>query len=840
MNLSQTLVLVFIAFGLLVFIAVISRNFRNLSLRVKVVLGILLTGGIAMGILVFFAVDRAAKITSSISQRLETSVSLLAEEQLVNTAASESKNADQFFNEIKAEVERLAEYRISLQDQKAILSQGTYWDAATNLTKLEGGQYGNSANDLASVFVPTDTILDSSILADLNTTAYLDFTIPQSLKANPAILAIYYINPKAVVRYYPNIRLASLLPPDFDATERPYYKITSPLFNPKRLTRWTIPYVDAAGGGLVVTAASPVYIEDVFNGVVAADIQLSRVTEQISSLKIGQTGYAFMIDDAGRIISMSSAGYAMFGIKPEELKPEDFFKQTILGEGSIELRSITNRMVVGGNGLNIIQVNGVDTYISYAPVKANGYNLALVVPVSEMQGAIVAARNETQTQARLSILQAVVILAGLLLAAAIISLAIARVISAPVVRLTQTANQIVNGDLTARAVIDSTDEIGILAQAFNTMTTRLREILEGLEKRIEDRTTELRLANERNERRARQFESISLVARAISSTRDLDSLLAEITDVINREFGFYHIGIFLLDTAREYAVLSASNSNGGKRMLDRSHRLKVGETGLVGYVTSTGRPRVALNTGADAAFFNNPDLPETRSEMTLPLRISEDIIGALDVQSTEPNAFHQEDINILSTLADQVSIAIQNARQYEETRKAFAESDALSKQFVQTGWNRFTRTSKIEGIRHTGAKATFLYRQNGKGKDEGDSDRNQLRTKGRGAVLSLPVKLRGEIIGSVDVRSPENRQWDQDELDIVTAIIERSAIAMENARLLAESQKLAAKERTIGEISAKISAQSDINELLKTAAQELGRTLPGMEIAIQLKKEGAE
>ncbi|HXD10280.1 MAG TPA: cache domain-containing protein, partial [Anaerolineales bacterium] len=311
MNLDQTLVLLLIGLGLFVFTAVLSRNFGNLNLRVKVVLGILLTGGVAIGILVVFAVDRAATITSSISQRLEASVSLLAEDQLRNTAASESKNADRFFNEIKNEVERLAKYRVSLQAQRAILGQGVYWDATANLTQLEGGQYGNSPRDAASVFAPAGTILDDSILADLNTTAYLDFIIPESLKANPAILAIYYIDPKAIVRYYPNIKLATVLPPDFDATERPYYKITSPLFNPKRLTRWTIPYVDATGGGLVVTAASPVYIQDEFNGVMAADIQLSRITEQISSLKIGQTGYAFMIDDAGRIISMPPAGYTM-------------------------------------------------------------------------------------------------------------------------------------------------------------------------------------------------------------------------------------------------------------------------------------------------------------------------------------------------------------------------------------------------------------------------------------------------------------------------------------------------------------------------------------------------
>ena len=395
-----------------------------------------------------------------------------------------------------------------------------------------------------------------------------------------------------------------------------------------------------------------------------------------------------------------------------------------------------------------------------------------------------------------------------------------------------------------RALINLLNENAERARASEKEVAERNEELqafsEGLEKLVQDRTTELDLARVLSERRAKQFESISQITRTISSTRDLVSLLAQITTVINREFGFYHVGIFLLDTAKEYAVLSASNSEGGQRMLERSHRLKIGETGMVGYVTSTGRPRIALNTGTDAVFFNNPDLPETRSEIALPLKVGEEIIGALDVQSLEANAFKQEDINILSTLADQVSIAIQNARQYEETRRALAESNSLSKQFVQTGWSRFERTSKLEGIRHTGAKSTLLYKKSGKSKDEGDSDRVQLKTKGRGAVLSLPVKLRGEVIGSVDIRSPENRQWDQDELDIVNAIIERSAIAMENARLLADSQKLAAKERTIGEISAKISAQSDVDELLKTATQELGRTLPGMEISIQLKKEDTE
>jgi GAF domain-containing protein/HAMP domain-containing protein len=829
-----------VVLGLLTLLLWVTRNFRNFGLRFKVLLGILLTGGIALGILAFFAVTRTAIITDSLSNRLDTSVAELAEEQLVNTAFLEADRANQFFEGIERETTNLAAYRVSLEDETSILSHGSYWDAETKLKRLKDGQYGNPASDRSSVFIPANIPLSEGLLTELNTSAYLDFSAPISLAKNPAILAIYYINTLGALRYYPNIELTSILAPDFDATSRSYYRITTPLFNPQRQARWAIPYQDAAGGGLVVTVASPVYIGDAFNGVVAADIQLSRITAQVSTLEFGRTGYAYVIDDAGRIISMPPAGYAMFGLNPDELALEEYFKQDVMGAGSDELQSITNRMTAGGSGLIIIQVNGTATYVSYAPIQANGYSLALVVPVAEMQTAIVAARNETQSQIRTSLWQAAVILIGLLASAIVIGLAISQFISAPVVSLTGTANQIVEGNLDARASVLSRDEIGRLAESFNTMTSRLREALLGLEQRVAERTAELALANERNERRAKQFESIARVSGTISSTRNLDHLLPQITSIISDEFGFYHVGIFLLDTAREYAILSAANSDGGRRMLERSHRLKVGETGLVGYVTSLGKARVALDTGADSIFFDNPDLPETRSEITLPLRVGDEIIGALDVQSREPSAFNQEDIQILSTLADQVSIAIENARQHEETRKALVESESLSHQFIQSSWGRFVRTQPIEGIRHTGAKSTLLYRKSGNGAGKGASETGQLRPRGRGAVLSLPVKLRGAVIGTVDIRSPENRQWDPDELDIVNAILERAAIAMENARLLGESQKLAAKERTIGAISARISAQSEIEDLLKTAAQELGRTLPGMEVSIQLAKEELE
>ena len=820
----------------LLFLILLVRAFPSLNIRTKIVLGILATGGVALGIFSLFAISLTSQVTTSLSNRLETSVTLLAEEQLVSTVNEQAELADQSFKDVLNAVQSFGQNWISLQAKKDLLSEGHYWDASTGLFQFDNGNYGNALTEVSSLYMPPATELNESTIADMNTSAYLDFYAPTILDRYSSLLAIYAIDTKGITRYYPNINLADVVPTGFDPTQRPYFVISSPLFNPERLPRWTIPYVDVTGGGLVVTVAVPVYTNNTFNGVVAADMQLGALRQQVSDLAIGETGYAFMIDDAGHILSMPPAGYLLFGLNPQDINTDDeFIKYSVLGQGSTELRAVTSRMAAGGRGLLTVRYGGLDYYVSFAPLTANGYSLALVVPKQELQSSIINARTETRTQIESGTRTAVIILLVLLLVSIFVSLGIGEIIAAPIIRLTNAANEIVDGNLNAQANISSKDEIGTLADAFNTMTSRLRGTLQGLEQRVEERARELRIANEKNERRASQFEAISKVASTISSTRDLNTLLDQVTIAISERFGFYHVGIFLLDPRREYAVLSAANSEGGKRMLARQHRLRVGETGLVGFVTSTGKPRLALDTVEDVVYFDNPDLPDTHSEIALPLVVENEVIGALDVQSTQTNAFDDEDVNILVTLADQVAIAIQNSRQFDQTRIALAEADALSRQFVQVGWRQFAKTQNLVGVHHTGAKATLLYANNGENKDDSALKQDQERTRNlRGTFLSLPVKLRGEVIGSVDVRSPDNQVWDQDDLDVVTAIIERAAVSMENARLLAESQKRAAKERMIGEISAKISAQSDIDELLKTATQELNRTLPGAEIAIQL------
>ena len=250
-----------------------------------------------------------------------------------------------------------------------------------------------------------------------------------------------------------------------------------------------------------------------------------------------------------------------------------------------------------------------------------------------------------------------------------------------------------------------------LKREFNKVLHQVREIFQALqagqaqlEERFAERTADLMKANQKTAEQASRLRTVAEVSRSASAIPEQDRLMNLLTNLISQQLGYYHIGIFLLDELREYAILSASNSEGGKRMLARGHRLKVGQQGMVGYATSSGKPRIALNVGADAVFFNNPDLPETRSEMCLPLIVNEVIIGALDIQSAEANAFTEEDYSVLSILADQVAIAIQNARSNEETKRALQEAEIATGQLTSRAWKEFSDERDVKGYRFRGIK----------------------------------------------------------------------------------------------------------------------------------------
>ncbi|PWH12635.1 MAG: hypothetical protein DDG60_12030 [Anaerolineae bacterium] len=447
-------------------------------------------------------------------------------------------------------------------------------------------------------------------------------------------------------------------------------------------------------------------------------------------------------------------------------------------------------------------------------------------------------------QERAFIFTSLAIFAIALVLIALSGILIGNRISSPLRTLAYSANRIANGDLTHQVEINTAAaEIDQLAKNFNQMSFSLKNTIEMLESRVAERTRELQQRtieleskSQESERRVNQLRAIAEVARAISSVQRLQDLLPSVATVISREFGFYHVGIFLIDDAKEYAVLVASNSEGGQRMLQRNHKLKIGEVGIVGFAAATGQARVALDTGADAIYFNNPDLPNTRSEIALPLRMGNQVIGILDVQSDQTAAFDEEDIELLTIMADQVSIAIQNAQQFQAAQKAAEEAQAIYRRYIQSEWRTLVRETKRLGYRYSRAGVGPLRApvQSLEVQQATATGKTSASTRESRSQIVVPIKIRDEVIGVLHIASDSGHAWDQDEVDIAEAVAERVALAVENIRLLESSQAQASREHTISQVTARIGASVNLQSILKTAVEEIGRIIPGSEVVIQL------
>ncbi|MEP0804049.1 MAG: GAF domain-containing protein [Chloroflexota bacterium] len=349
----------------------------------------------------------------------------------------------------------------------------------------------------------------------------------------------------------------------------------------------------------------------------------------------------------------------------------------------------------------------------------------------------------------------------------------------------------------------------------------LKAMQKTLQELVEEKTRDLTAANQKAEKRTEQLKAIAEITRTIINVRSLDELLAQLPRLISQSLGFYHTGIFLLDDNREYAILRSANSEGGQRMLARGHRLRVGQQGIVGYVAARGTARIALDVGADAVFFNNPDLPDTHSEVALPLKFGPETIGVLDIQSTEANAFSQEDIEVFTILANQISVAIQNARSFEQAQRALREAAIASSRLTSQAWQNVADAIRTKGYRYDGIKPEPLKKATPPTMEDN--------------ALTVPVQLRGQTIGRLKIKpSSEAQSWNEDELAIIESTAERVALALDGARLLNEAQRRAAREKFLSELAAKLGTSFKLDSILRDTVEELGQFLKDTTITFQL------
>src|SRR5687767_14152100 len=408
----------------------------------------------------------------------------------------------------------------------------------------------------------------------------------------------------------------------------------------------------------------------------------------------------------------------------------------------------------------------------------------------------------------------------------------------PIRTLTTAAAGIADGNITSFIGTEpGNDEIGTLTTAFQRMTTQLSNSITDLEKRVADRTRHL-------ESQTRWLRVAAEIVRDAASARNLDELLTRSTSLILERFKFYHTGIFLLDNTNEYAALIASPTEAGRLMIANNYKVRVGEVGIVGHVSASGEPQVILNKGIDAVHFNNPLLPKTRTQLAVPLKVESRVIGVLDVQSDQSQAFNAEEIAIMQIMADQLASAIERTRLLQTVERNLNELEGAYGQYTLQSWSGTVEGIQTgnRGYRFDNIRIQSITELTDLGKEafstgktitaEGDQ---QIPEKQN--TVAIPIKLRGQTIGVVTLKLKDD--YSGSTVSTIENATERLALSMESARLYEEARLRADREQSISRVTTAISTPTDYEEILQTTVREVGRMLKDAEVAIQIVGDSA-
>lgn len=434
------------------------------------------------------------------------------------------------------------------------------------------------------------------------------------------------------------------------------------------------------------------------------------------------------------------------------------------------------------------------------------------------------------------------------------------------------------GVLAITQEVDSTDPGGWLSNSFillmlgslvvvshNYLVPRLAAALSqtrGLASTLEDERAQLEVqVSERTqvlERRARYLEATGDIAREASSVLDLEALLPRVVGLISERFDLFRMGIFLLEPGGEWAVLRAASGEGGRQLLGSGFRIRLDEEGIVAHVIRSGRLYMAPDVTQDRLYLDLDQVADTRSELTLPLQARGEILGALSVQSPEPNAFGEEEVAVMQTLADQVALAISNAQLFQQAQEGLEAERRAYGELSRQAWRELIQAQPElaivrdeHGILPLDVRPDAEVQQalkSGRVALGGGQDAASLTGEGaalppeevadgdeQAIGLAVPIRVRGQIIGAIDAHKPTGGgAWTREQISLLETLSEQLGDALEDARLYREAQRRAARERTLAEVTGRMRESLDLDAVLQNAVREMREALDVAAVEVYL------
>jgi GAF domain-containing protein/HAMP domain-containing protein len=580
--------------------------------------------------------------------------------------------------------------------------------------------------------------------------------------------------------------IAATTPPDhYDLSKTPWWQAT---YNKGQGGIYVGPaQLDSQLGAFVAEMAVPVFINNQVAGALLSTYNLQTLTQELEVSRIGQTGRSDLFDAFGIWMPAEQSEKT-----PDPQHPEKTVDPRLDWSRVLDTAKPTWAILPYFDESHII---------AWAPITSGDAQVTLANP--EWRVVV----HQTTAEALAPALTGGVTLFAIVAVGALgLVVILIRILSGsitePLAELTQVVQHLREGVLTVRARLTRRDEIGQLAEAFNNMASNLQGLTTALEKRVAERTE--------------QLAAINQVAQVATSVLDVNELLARAVNLIRDRFSFYHVSIFMLDPSGEYAVVRESTGEIGKLLKQQGHRLAIGSESMVGWATANRRPRVALDVELDETHFKNPLLPDTRSEIALPLIVGDKLIGALDVQSTVPNAFSEGDVQVLQTLADQVSVAIENAELFQRTQASLREVSALYQQSIGSSWQTLLH----------GQEREIVYQLE---RSEAEPTAAEVT-----APLQIPLKLRGQIVGVIEFHGQRPGNWITDEAVVFDTVATQLSAAFESAALFEETQRRSQREQLINDITYQMRSSLNPLSVIHSGMRELGRALGATEVVVKL------
>lgn len=801
------------------------------SLRSKLLtllLGITLVIVVVIG---FVSIDAVRQFGQTARQSSSIALRSQAEKYLVRLVRNNAQQNDLILEKVRGDARRIAQYTAFVFNQPQAFAPQSYWSIEDHMQVGSEGQYINGPDDISSVFVPNTVTIDDNIRSTLELAAYLDFVFAPTFEADPNIVAVYFLSKSNVTRLHPNINLGQIVPPDFLATEDIFFSSGTPENNPERETVWTPVYQDPAGQGALVSAISPVYLSNgEFVGIIGIDVQLEKIGANVETGNLIDGAYSFLIDDQGRAIALPPQGYQ--DILNRSPAVDEFGAD--LNSASSDFSPVITQMKEGTAGFANLTVGSRDLLVAYAPLKSTGWSLGTVVESEKVLQGLAPLRLELASETNSLLLNrllpvglisfVIVLLAGWWLTYRLVD---------PLKQLTLAARRIGAREWTAPLPPAGADEVGVLSQTLGTMATQLRDLFGTLEEQVIART--------------RRLETVANLSQQLNAILDQETLLTDMVNHIKDSLGYYHAHIYLLNEDEKKLVVAAGTGPAGQQMKAKGHSIELAATSLVAKAARSGEIVIVENVREVEEWLPNPLLPDTHAEIAVPIVLEAKVIGVLDVQEDRVAGLDESDANLLRSLANQAAVSIRNIRLLAKVEEDLAAARALQRQYVEQTWN-------IEQVHHNRARRVQFSLGESSDLDETHivtARQQALRHKAPALIdleangtaskpvraLVAPIVLHGTAIGNLQLHEVNHKQWDEEELTLITAVIDQVAQTAENLRLLDRIQERAGREQLISQISAKLRRAPDIETLMQIGVTELSRLLKPARTFVRLGPE---